>query len=145
MKACRVISRSIGRLLRRLFETEKENFQGAIDRLQAIAPRMAAFHEKYDLVLSPVVTAPPPEIGYLGGSLEFDVLMERLVDYVQYTVLYNVTGAPAVSLPLSMSPEGLPIGAMFGAALGREDMLMALAYELEEARPWSGRRPAVWA
>lgn len=126
------------------FEAEEANFPGAIERLQAVAARMAAFHENYDLVLSPVVTAPPPQIGYLGGSLGFGTLMQRLMDYVQYTVLYNVTGAPAISLPLSMSPDGLPIGTMFGAPMGREDMLLALAFELEEARPWAGRRPAVF-
>lgn len=126
------------------FEAEQAQFPAAIERLQAVAAKMAAFHETYDLVLSPVVTAPPPEIGYLGGALGFETLMPRLIDYVQYTVLYNITGAPAISLPLSMSPEGLPIGTMFGAPIGREDMLLALAYELEEARPWAGRRPAVW-
>lgn len=126
------------------FEAERGEFPAAIERLQAVAARMAAFHQRYDLVLSPVVIAPPPPIGYLGGALDFETLMARLVDYVQYTVLYNVTGAPAISLPLSMSPEGLPIGAMFGAPMGREDMLLALAYELEEARPWAGRRPGVW-
>ncbi|PQA87442.1 amidase [Hyphococcus luteus] len=126
------------------FEREEADFPGAIERLQAVAARMAAFHETYDLVLSPVVTAPPPEIGYLGATLDYETLMQRLTDYVQYTVLYNVTGAPAISLPLSMSPDGLPVGAMFGAPLGREDRLLALAYELEEAKPWAGRRPAVW-
>lgn len=131
--------------LARMFEREKARFPATIERLQAAAPAMAAFHERYDVVLSPVVTALPPKIGALGGALDFETLMPRLVDYVQYTPLYNVTGAPAISLPLAMSPEGLPVGAMFGAGLGREDMLLALAYELEEAMPWAGRRPAIWA
>ncbi len=126
------------------FEREEALFPAAIERLQAVVPRMNAFHEQYDLILSPVLTAPPPEIGYLGATLDYETLMQRLTDYVQYTVLYNITGAPAISLPLSMSPEGLPIGAMFGAPMGREDRLLALAYELEEARPWVGRRPSVW-
>ena len=130
--------------LARLFANEEARLPAAIERLQAAAPAMAAFHERYDVGLSPVVTAPPPRIGWLGGADDFETLMPRLIDYVQYTPLYNVTGAPAISLPLGMSPEALPIGAMFGAATGREDILLALAYELEEAQPWAKRRPAVW-
>ena len=105
---------------------------------------MDKVHENYDLVLSPVVTTPPPQIGYLDGGLDFETLMQRLTDYVQYTALYNITGAPAISLPLTMSKAGLPIGAMFGAQLGQEETLLGLAYELEEARPWRDRRPALF-
>ncbi|WDI31514.1 amidase [Hyphococcus flavus] len=130
--------------LARRFEAEQDKFEDSIKRLQAVEGVMAGVHETYDLILSPVVTAPPPKIGYLGGSLDYDTLIVRLFDYVQYTVLCNITGAPAISLPLSMSQEGLPIGAMFGAALGQEEILLQLAYELEEAAPWAGRRPAVF-
>jgi len=127
-----------------IYEKNKDKFLGAVERLQATAQQMEAFHQKYDVVLSPVVTTPPPKIGWLSGALDYERLMARLTDYVQYTVLYNVTGAPAISLPLSMSSDGLPIGAMFGAAMGREDLLLGLAFEMEEAMPWSGRRPAVF-
>lgn len=130
--------------LARRFEAEQEKFEDSIRRLQAVEGVMAGVHETYDVILSPVVTAPPPKLGVLDGSLDYDTLIERLFSYVQYTVLYNITGAPAISLPLSMSSEGLPMGAMFGAALGREDILLGLAYELEEAAPWAGRRPAVF-
>lgn len=126
------------------FERDRDRFDEAIKRLQAVQGAMAEFHETYDVVLSPVVTAQPPKIGYLGGALDYETLMGRLTDYVQYTVLYNITGAPAISLPLSMSAAGLPIGAMFGAAIGREETLLKLAFELEEAAPWSGRRPPVF-
>ena len=130
--------------LAKMYEDNEAAFPAAVERLQATAALMQTFHERYDLILSPVVTAPPPQIGWLGGSLDFETLMQRLTDYVQYTVLYNVTGAPAISLPLSMSASGLPIGAMFGAPIGREDWLLGLAHELEQASPWAGRRPAVW-
>ncbi|NWG93146.1 MAG: amidase, partial [Parvularculaceae bacterium] len=56
----------------------------------------------------------------------------------------NIVGAPAISLPLSMSAKGLPIGAMFGAKKGDERTLLELAFELEEAAPWSGRRPPIF-
>ncbi|WP_425409216.1 amidase [Hyphococcus sp.] len=130
--------------LARRFEEQRDQFEESIKRLQAVAGVMAAFHQDYDVILSPVVTTPPPEIGYLDGALDYETLIERLFHYVQYTVLYNITGAPAISLPLSMSSGGLPIGAMFGAALGGEATLLGLAYELEEASPWAGRRPQIF-
>ncbi len=130
--------------LARRFEAEKDRFEASIARLQAVAGVMARVHETYDLVLSPVVTTAPPKLGYLGAAHDYETLMGRLTGYVQYTVLYNITGAPAISLPLSMSENSLPIGAMFGAALGREESLLKLAFELEEAAPWSGRRPVVF-
>jgi amidase len=64
----------------------------------------------------------------------------KVRDYVAYTPLQNAAGAPAMSMPLSMSPDGLPIGAHFAAAKGQERTLLELAYELEQAAPWAGRR-----
>ncbi len=126
------------------FEDNIGQFDASIARLRALEDVMAGVHETYDVVLSPVVTTAPPKIGFLGGKLDYDTLITRLFDYVQYTALYNITGAPAISLPLSMSADGLPIGAMFGAPLGQEEVLLGLAYELEEASPWAARRPAVF-
>ena len=127
------------------FEENQSEFDERTARLQSIAGVMdESVYANYDLVLSPVVAAPPPQIGYLDGGLSYDELIGRLLNYVQFTALYNITGAPAISLPLSMSPDGLPIGAMFGARLGDEKTLLELAYELEETKPWNGRRPAVF-
>jgi amidase len=64
--------------------------------------------------------------------------------YSVYTQLHNVAGAPAMSLPLGLSHDGLPIGSQFAAAKGREDLLYALAHELEAAQPWATRTPKVW-
>jgi amidase len=61
-----------------------------------------------------------------------------------YTQLHNIAGTPVRSLPLGMSQDGLPIGSQFAAAKGREDLLYALAYELEAAQPWARRKPKVW-
>ena len=130
--------------LAEVFQANQAGFQDALARLFAIENVMAEFHQNYDVILSPVLRTPPPEIGYMDGALDYETLIGRLTDYVQYTPLYNVSGAPAISLPLSMSPEGLPVGAMFGAAMGREDLLIGLGFEMEEARPWAGRKPAVF-
>ncbi|MEO1252128.1 MAG: amidase [Pseudomonadota bacterium] len=119
-------------------------FDEAVERLQSTPAVFDALFEDYDLVLSPVVAAPPPPIGRLGGRRDYATLRERLLTYVQFTALYNITGAPAISLPLSMSPDGLPIGAMFGAGMGDETTLLELAFELEEAAPWADRRPRLF-
>lgn len=76
--------------------------------------------------------------------LNLKTLTERRMHYAVYTQIHNVAGTPAMSLPLGMSQNGLPIGSQFAAAEGREDLLYALAYELEAARPWVTRTPKVW-
>ena len=69
---------------------------------------------------------------------------QRLIEQVGYTLIHNVSGAPAISLPLGWSGTGLPIGVQFSGALGSEKMLLEIAYELEAATPWIGKRPKVW-
>lgn len=128
------------------FEARRNEFDGAVARLEAAPAEYLRMFDKADVLLSPVVAAPPPKIGWLGSKLAYAEHLERVVTYAQFTGLYNIVGAPAISLPLSMSmsASGLPIGAMFGAKVGEERTLLELAYELEEAAPWSGRRPAVY-
>jgi amidase len=67
-----------------------------------------------------------------------------IIDYVPFTALQNATGQPAISLPLSWSKSGLPIGVQFVGRFGEEHVLLALAAQIEEARPWSKRRPPVY-
>lgn len=102
---------------------------------------LAALHRDCAVVLSPVLRAPPVPLGALAPVRAFDGLMRDMFDYVSYTPLHNLAGTPAISVPLSESPQGLPIGAMFAAARGRDGLLLQLAAELEAARPWAGRWP----
>ena len=83
--------------------------------------------------------------GFLRGDVPFDTLRERLLHEVGYTLIHNISGAPAMSLPLGWTTGGLPVGIQFSAANGAEKMLLELAYEIEAAQPWIGKKPKVWA
>jgi amidase len=99
----------------------------------------------FDVVISPVFSGPPSPLGFLRGDVPFDTLRERLLTQVGYTLIHNVSGAPAISLPLGWTTTGLPVGVMVSAARGQERVLLELAYELEAAQPWKDKRPPVWA
>jgi amidase len=103
-----------------------------------------AFMANYDAWLTPVLALPPVRLGELAPTVDIKTLSERRMHYVVYTQIHNVAGTPAMSAPLGMSHDGLPIGSQFAAAKGREDLLYALAYELEAAQPWASRTPKVW-
>jgi amidase len=79
----------------------------------------------------------------------FDAVVAKLapafIEHTPNTELFNQTGQPAISLPLHTSSAGLPIGLQLAAAMGREDLLIRVAAQLEEAHPWSSRRPLVVA
>ncbi|MEZ6024373.1 MAG: amidase [Hyphomonadaceae bacterium] len=117
--------------------------QAAVGRLQQVSATYAAFFSDADVLLTPVLSKPPVPLGDISPTLGMEVGFARVLDYVGYTPLQNVAGAPAMSVPLSWSQAGLPIGSHFSAAPGQERMLLELAYELESTRPWAGRAPAV--
>ncbi len=108
----------------------------AILRLRRTRRRTARFFGTYDAVLTPTVADETPRIGYLAPT-DYRQVLDRLIDWVSFTPLHNVTGEPAISLPLAQSTEGMPVGMMVSADLGQEALLLELAYELEEARPWA--------
>ncbi|MBB3039906.1 amidase [Hoyosella altamirensis] len=92
--------------------------------------------ERWDVILSPVVSHTTPPIGYLSPRQPFSELIERLTRYVAFTPLNNVAGTPALSLPLASTAAGLPIGVQFSAHEGQERVLLELALELEAAAPF---------
>ncbi len=109
---------------------------GAIRRLGRSHLATTEFYERHDVLLTPTLAAPTPAVGHLDPTQDYEVLVERLLDWVAFTPLQNATGEPAISLPLATTAEGLPQGMMFGAARGHEAALLELAFELEEARPF---------
>jgi len=116
-----------------------------LDRLKADVLAYDTWFAAYqfDVVLSPVLSSGPPKLGEMGPRVPFDTLVARLIEYVGYTPIHNLAGAPAMSAPLYWTAGGLPIGTMFAARAGQERMLLELAYELEAAAPWAQRIPPV--
>src|SRR5580693_2088585 len=108
------------------------------------ARRMADWWTSHDLLLTPTLGAPPPELGWFTaeGPEEEGA---RIASFIPYTPQFNMTGQPAISLPLHWTPGGLPVGVQLVAAYGREDILVRVASQLEQAAPWSHRHPAVHA
>jgi amidase len=109
----------------------------AIMRLRGARRHTARFAQTYDAVLTPTVADETPRIGYLDPTADYQQIIDRLENWVAFTPVQNVTGEPAISVPLAESSNGLPVGMMFSAGIGQEARLLELAYELEEARPWA--------
>ncbi|AMO60981.1 amidase, Asp-tRNAAsn/Glu-tRNAGln amidotransferase A subunit [Mycolicibacterium phlei] len=109
----------------------------AIARLARIRRITERATRDYDVVLMPTLADPPPRIGHLDPTQDYQTIIDRLIDWVAFTPLQNATGEPAISLPLAQTADGLPVGMMFSAPLGEDRRLLALAYELEEAQPWA--------
>jgi amidase len=117
-----------------------------ISLLQGMGRVAAAFHEKYDLWLTPTLAEAPLPLGSFDATPDNPMAgFDRAAEYVPFTPLQNVTGQPAMSVPLYWTPAGLPLGAHFVARYGDEGVLFRLAAQLEEARPWAGRIPPVSA
>jgi len=116
-----------------------------IQQLRVICRQILAHWRNFDVLLSPVTLAPAPEIGHLDPvNVEPREFNRRQGRVFGYTPPYNMTGQPAISLPLGMSGDGLPIGMMFVGRIADEATLFRLAAQLEEARPWRDRKPMVW-
>ena len=142
---------------------------GAVEHIAALERRhehvraLAAFHERFDLLLTPSLATAPPRVGQLdtpkalrplaeallrtrtAGLLRRLGIVDRMIDdnlgWVPFTQLANLTGRPAMSVPLHWTAEGLPLGVQLVAPLGGEGTLLRLAAQLEEAKPWRDRRP----
>ena len=114
---------------------------------QAHSRRLASWWEEgFDLLLTPTCGAPPPEHGHFAASAENPLRgFARAVPFSAFTGPFNVSGQPAISLPLHWNAEGLPVGVQLVAASGREDLLIRIAAQLEQARPWKDRIPPIHA
>ncbi|HAP78415.1 MAG TPA: 6-aminohexanoate-cyclic-dimer hydrolase [Acidimicrobiaceae bacterium] len=134
------------------------DYAGARRQLGYAARQIGPFFQQYDVLVTPTLPLPPVMIGALQpteserrllsaiGTLRAGKILASLnlvrplalatFSYIRYLAPFNVTGQPAVSLPLHMSADGLPVGSQLVAAHGREDVLVRVAAQLEEASPW---------
>ena len=92
--------------------------------------------------MCPVLNGPPPPLGWITDPIEG---LARVTTIMQFTAQFNVTGQPAISLPLAWNDAGLPIGVQLVAPFGREDLLIRIASQLEVAAPWADKVPPVHA
>ncbi len=116
----------------------------AMYALRLFARRWVEATSDYDVLLSPVCSMTPRPIGWFGQDGSGAADFERQKRYAAYTAVYNVTGQPAVSVPLNWTEDGLPIGSMLVGRPGDEATLIALSAQLEQAQPWAQRRPPIW-
>jgi amidase len=135
------LTRAIWELGRNRSANEYIQALAEVDRAFAIA---AAFHESYDLWLTPTVASPPPRLGWFEQPPEDPLLAYRRdAEFCAFTPVANMTGQPAISLPLCWTDDGLPIGIQVTGAVGAEIVLIGLAGQLERARPWRRRPPGL--
>ena len=117
----------------------------AVNQLHASSRAMAKFFSQYDVMLTPAAAEPAPILGKLAGKGQsIDAFYDQFWSHSPFTAVFNASGCPAMSVPLGMSPSGLPIGSHIGAGFGQDALLFSLAAELERAAPWINRRPAIF-
>jgi len=116
----------------------------AVGELRRVAARTLAALSSYDAVLTPTLAVPPLPVGAIRDDADPAADFEAQKRFTPYTSMWNVTGSPAVSLPLHWTPDGLPVGVMLAARPGEEATLMSLAAQVEAAAPWRDRHPACW-
>jgi Asp-tRNA(Asn)/Glu-tRNA(Gln) amidotransferase A subunit family amidase len=120
-------------------------YTAGIDSIRVQTREMENWWEEgWDLLLTPTMPVLPPRIGEIQPTREnpFSTLAMSLS---HYTVPFNVSGQPAISLPLHWTDDGLPVGVQLAAAYGRDDLLIRVAAQLEQVMPWAGRRPPMAA
>jgi amidase len=116
----------------------------AMTDLRLFSRRFVVATAGYDVLLAPVTTMTPRPLGWFDADGDGAEDFERQKRYAAFTAVFNVTGQPAVSVPLHWTDDGLPVGTMLVGRPADEATLLALSAQLEQARPWAHRHPPVW-
>jgi 6-aminohexanoate-cyclic-dimer hydrolase len=142
-----------------------DELTAAVQSQQKLIAAFSTFMERYDALLMPTLAAPPVRIGELALSrsevMQIGLLARlrtkslirkaatdissRMFDWLPYTPVFNLTGQPAMSVPLHWTDDGLPVGVQFAGRFNDDERLFALAGQLERAQPWFARRPPLVA
>jgi amidase len=121
-------------------------YAGSMGVVHRVGRIVARFFERYDVILSPTMCAPPQPLGVLDMSTEHpDRYLTAVFASIGFTSLFNSSGHPAMTVPLATSTKGLPLGVQFAGRFGDEATLLRLAAQLEAAQPWANRRPSLQA
>jgi len=119
------------------------NYLEAVEWFHTYTRRMATWwSDGFDILMTPTLAEPPPRIGELRDPRYG---RQRLVDLLKFTAQFNVTGQPAMSMPLHWTPSNLPVGIQFVGRAAGEFQLLSLGAQIEQAQPWAHRRPPVFA
>jgi Asp-tRNA(Asn)/Glu-tRNA(Gln) amidotransferase A subunit family amidase len=118
------------------------DYAEAINAVHGTGRVVGRFFTSYDILLTPTMCTPPHKLGVVSMmTTDIDAYFQALGGDTAFTSPFNVSGNPAMSVPLHWSPDGLPVGVQFVAPFGDEAMLFRLAAQLETAQPWANRRP----
>ena len=117
------------------------DYIASVNWVHSWSRRLHAWWDDFDVLVCPVIAVPPPPIGWLSDP---ELGTERLTSILQFTAQFNVSGQPAMSLPLHWSDDGLPVGVQFVGQIDDEALLIRLAAQLEVAAPWSDRIPPLY-
>jgi amidase len=117
---------------------------GALSELQELVRAAMTEYAEFDLLLSPTLAAPQAKVGWFTETGHPADDFDRQRRFSPYCAVYNVTGQPAVSLPVGVAPDGMPVGVMFAGRFGADATLLAAAAQLEQLLPWSDRHPPLW-
>ncbi len=128
-------------MARNLEQYDAADKQKALDYITQLKIKVQHIFSKYDVWMSPVTAMMQPTIGDLKTDMDYNFLYEKNTTFMEYTVLQNMVGSPAMSVPLYWTAENMPVGIHFSADVGQENRLLELAFELEMAQPWKNRRP----
>ncbi len=120
-----------------------ERAEAIVQDALALTVGMEAFHQDFDVLLTPVSAVDRVPLGHHNPAQDYATAQERVTRNVAFTYVQNTTGQPAMSVPLHWSADGRPVGVQLAAATGQDELLLRLAYELEQARPWQQRRPSM--
>lgn len=129
-------------LARSALETSSIRYVRAVDELHRLSRRIVTFWDHYDVLLTPTLALPPPEVGWLRDQ-ESDPWAQftKAGFWVAFTPVFNMTGQPAVSVPLWWNEAGLPIGVQLAGPPAGEAILIRLSAQLEQSRPWAANHP----
>ena len=116
----------------------------ATQTMHRLGRQMAAFHAGYDVLLTPGLGTLPPRLGWIDMMLEdVDEYWRRVFTFSPFTVWFNLTGQPALMLPLGRTASGFPVAVQLAGRYGEEGTILALGAQLEKARPWFDKKPPI--